>query len=272
MEPQPEASSPIAHLGQSPLTEIGQCLDPIETRLQWAKQALDAGHDVNELDLNTDWRRNKGRPLHSALEHPGRMDEMTAHDRGRNESLDLVKFLLERGADPRLRDCRGKETAMDRARCVLGSPVGDVERSFVDEALRLMEEAARKMEQKETTSKGWLFGGVVLSQLLSLAAAVDLRLYNTDYSCNGNRLICSNIPQQTCCVPRVEYYYSASCLNCDSGMTHYGWQRDGGIACSRVVVSRRGGSNNCIVQSGVTIFALYGQTWQYNSRKRDGKA
>lgn len=49
------------------------------------------------------------------------------------------------------------------------------------------------------------------------------------------------------------------------------WQRDGGIACSRVVVSRRGGSNNCIVQSGVTIFALYGQTWQYNSRKRDGK-
>ncbi|EEY23751.1 predicted protein [Verticillium alfalfae VaMs.102] len=156
MEPQTEASSPIAHLGQSPLTEIGQCLDPIETRLQWAKQAVDAGHDVNELDLNTDWRRNKGRPLHSALEHPGRMDEMTAHDRGRNESLDLVKFLLERGADPRLRDCRGKETAMDRARCVLGSPVGDVERSFVEEAVRLMEEAAQKMEQKETTSKGFL--------------------------------------------------------------------------------------------------------------------
>ncbi|KAG7140823.1 hypothetical protein HYQ45_002540 [Verticillium longisporum] len=122
-----------------------------------------------------------------------------------------------------------------------------------------------------TVASRWLFGGVVLSQLLSLAAAVDLRLYNTDYSCNGNRLICSNIPQQTCCVPRVEYYYSASRLNCDSGMTHYGWQRDGGIGCSRVVVSRRGGSNNCIVQSGVTIFALYGQTWQYNSRKRDGK-
>lgn len=73
-----------------------------------------------------------------------------------------------------------------------------------------------------TVASRWLFGGVVLSQLLSLAAAVDLRLYNTDYSCNGNRLICSNIPQQTCCVPRVEYYYSASCLNCDSGMTHYG--------------------------------------------------
>ncbi|KAG7101416.1 hypothetical protein HYQ46_013217 [Verticillium longisporum] len=100
-----------------------------------------------------------------------------------------------------------------------------------------------------TVASRWLFGGVVLSQLLSLAAAVDLRLYNTDYSCNGNRLICSNIPQQTCCVPRVEYYYSASCLNCDSGMTHYGWQRDGGIGCSRVVVSRRGGSNNCIQEA-----------------------
>ncbi|KAM0282356.1 hypothetical protein ACHAQH_003035 [Verticillium albo-atrum] len=151
-----QGDSSIAHLGQSPLSEIGQCLDPIATRLQWAKQALDAGHDANELDLNTDWRRNKGRPLHSALEHPGRMDDVTGEDRGRNESLDLVKFLLERGADPRLRDCTGKETPLDRARSVLGSPVSDVERSFVEEALRLMEGAAKKLDEKEASSKGFL--------------------------------------------------------------------------------------------------------------------
>ncbi|KAM0282355.1 hypothetical protein ACHAQH_003034 [Verticillium albo-atrum] len=117
----------------------------------------------------------------------------------------------------------------------------------------------------------WLSGGVVLAQLLAIASAVDLRLYNTDYACNGNRLVCSNIAQRTCCIPRVEYYYAASCLNCDTGMTHVAWQRDGDRACSRAVLSRRGGSNNCIVQTGSTIFALYGQTWQYNSKKRDGK-
>jgi hypothetical protein len=65
--------------------------------------------------------------------------------------------------------------------------------------------------------------GVVLSQMLSLAAAVDLRLYYSEYTCRGNRAVCSNISPRSCCIPTIawkDYYNAASCSNCNSGMKH----------------------------------------------------
>ena len=133
----------------SPLHEIGQMHEDIATRLAWAEEALATRGEgeVNALDGGTDWRTSRGRPLHAALSLPGNVDAWTGERRARFESLDLLRFLLDRGADPRLRDARGLDTPADLARWELRTRADDdPSRGFYEQAIQMLEEAAKKIE------------------------------------------------------------------------------------------------------------------------------
>ena len=133
----------------SPLHEIGQMHEDIATRLAWAEEALATRGEgeVNALDGGTDWRTSRGRPLHAALSLPGNVDQWTGERRARFESLDLLRFLLDRGADPRLRDARGLDTPADLARWELRTRADDdPSRGFYEQAIQMLEEAAKKIE------------------------------------------------------------------------------------------------------------------------------
>ena len=134
---------------QSPLHEIGEMHEDIATRLTWAEEALAKRGEgvVNALDDGTDWRRNRGRPLHAAPSLPGHVDAWTGERRARFESLDLLRFLLDRGADPRLRDARNLDTPADLARWELKTRAADDStRGFYEQAIQMLEDAAKKIE------------------------------------------------------------------------------------------------------------------------------
>ncbi|KXJ91836.1 hypothetical protein Micbo1qcDRAFT_233218 [Microdochium bolleyi] len=127
-----------------PLFDIAE-LDqhPLDLRLAWARQALAAGHDVNRLDQNPHRLANFGRPLHCALREP------------LPDNLELIRFLIEQGADPRLRDCRNQKSATDAAReCIDGYGKGSSAHGFYTQAAKLMDVAAKRLEDKEATSRG----------------------------------------------------------------------------------------------------------------------
>ena len=117
-----------------PLHEIGQMEDPIEIRLAWAEEAIAAGNDPNELDIYGGLSSGLDRPLHCAVSGGGPP-----------ENLQLVRFLLDRGADPRLRDARNRLTPMWLAE--LWSK-GDEKLSsnYYPEALKMMKAAAKKLD------------------------------------------------------------------------------------------------------------------------------
>ncbi|KAI1417117.1 hypothetical protein F5Y13DRAFT_153700 [Hypoxylon sp. FL1857] len=132
-----------------PLHDIGMIFAPIAVRLAWAEEALAAGHDVNAL------HPRMGRPLQAALDDAHR----TGTPPGRAENLDLIRWLLDHGADPRLRDLDGR-TPMDIA-WVSGrqwrdehTEAGDAMADFLDQARAMMIEAARKLEDKEAAERG----------------------------------------------------------------------------------------------------------------------
>ncbi|KAI2603813.1 uncharacterized protein GGS25DRAFT_505566 [Hypoxylon fragiforme] len=124
-----------------PLHDVGLSVAPVILRISWAEEALANGHDVNRL------HSAMGRPLHTAIENPQHMDCRTGAVLDHYESLDLVRWLLERGADPRLRDTRGK-SAMDRAWCLARyrKEQRDPLAGFWDQARAMMVRAARKLE------------------------------------------------------------------------------------------------------------------------------
>ncbi|EMR62172.1 hypothetical protein MGN70_005916 [Eutypa lata] len=127
-----------------PLHEIGQMEDPIEIRLAWAEEAIAAGNDPNELDIYGGLSRGLDRPLHCAV-----------NGGGPPENLQLVRFLLDRGADPRLRDARNRLTPMWLAE--LWSK-GDekLPSNYYPEALKMMKAAAKKLDERGEIPGGLL--------------------------------------------------------------------------------------------------------------------
>lgn len=120
-----------------PLHNVGRDLGAVDVRIATAQTAIDAGYDINELIPR------RGRPLDEALDHDG-----TAHGGAGNfESLKLIKFLLDNGADPRLVDTTGMcgMNAMETCRAVLTADNRRNEWPFYEQALALMEEAIRNL-------------------------------------------------------------------------------------------------------------------------------
>ncbi|KAI1378779.1 hypothetical protein F4677DRAFT_465882 [Hypoxylon crocopeplum] len=135
-----------------PLHDVGLSLAPVVLRLAWAEEALASGHDVNKLHARM------GRPLHAAIENPQNIDDRTRAVLGRYENVDLVKWLLDHDADPRLRDLQGK-SPMDEALCQSryhkekGSSVAE----FWDQARQMMIQAGKKLEKKEVVEGGIVY-------------------------------------------------------------------------------------------------------------------
>ena len=97
------------------------------------------------------------------------MDDRTGARRGRCESLDLVRWLLDRGADPRLRDARGLENPADLARRELRTaPAGHPRRGFYEEAIQMLEEAAKRIEENGELAEIVTITAPSLPSLLSL--------------------------------------------------------------------------------------------------------
>ncbi|KAH7165671.1 hypothetical protein EDB81DRAFT_942678 [Dactylonectria macrodidyma] len=82
--------------------------------LAWALEALENGHDINELDPEPSAAKNLGRPLHAALHDRRPAISFENCNEKLYESLDLIQFFLKHGADPRLKDLEGK-TPMEKA-------------------------------------------------------------------------------------------------------------------------------------------------------------
>ncbi|KAI1762358.1 hypothetical protein GGR53DRAFT_502024 [Hypoxylon sp. FL1150] len=141
-----------------PLHDVGLSMAPVAVRLAWAQEALEAGHDVNKL------HHRMGRPLQTAIDEPHNRDDRTGARLGRCENIDVVKWLLDHGADPRLRNSWG-QTAMDDAWVMsrLGrekdnrTEDDDMVADFLDQARDMMVQVARKLEEKEAKEKGVLY-------------------------------------------------------------------------------------------------------------------
>jgi ankyrin repeat protein len=71
---------------------------------EWARKLLDGGADPNVMSTTP----HRYRPLHRAIEHKKTMPKHEGHD-------EVVKLLLERGADPKLRGVHEKYTTLQLA-------------------------------------------------------------------------------------------------------------------------------------------------------------
>ncbi|KAK8052497.1 hypothetical protein PG993_003882 [Apiospora rasikravindrae] len=120
-------------------------------QLAWARQALADGHDVNKVYTHPDSDHKfgfRGRPLHECIEYPPYCYPCLQ----RAETIDLIRFLLENGADPRLKDRYDKVTPMDRARLWMTKESTNL--SFLQEALKMMERKARSLDDEEAMACG----------------------------------------------------------------------------------------------------------------------
>ncbi|KAK8856065.1 hypothetical protein PGQ11_011977 [Apiospora arundinis] len=146
-EPMPEELSdlledPIAlhHLAQEPR-------DPDE-KVAWAKVLIEAGHDVNKLDEKPYIISNWGRPLHWALEWTGEKEG------DRAGTLRFLQCLLDHGADPRLKCCQNKVSALDVARVnCRGWTESETGRELLKPGYLMMLDKARELDAKEARER-----------------------------------------------------------------------------------------------------------------------
>ncbi|KAH8588728.1 hypothetical protein B0O99DRAFT_353934 [Bisporella sp. PMI_857] len=105
----------------------------------------------------------------------------------------------------------------------------------------------------------------MLSFMPAGTAAVDLRQYLANYSCQGsNYHQCSNIAQNTCCrfVTQPARYRAFSCYNCPDVSIHSVWERDDNVGtwCDFLIDWRSGRNPNCM-NLGSAGRALDGHSW-----------
>ncbi|RFU36214.1 hypothetical protein B7463_g88, partial [Scytalidium lignicola] len=135
-----------------PLLYIPASYIPIDEKIALMKQAIEAGDNVNQLDPTPDRRYSRGRPLNVAV------DSDILSPAHLKENIPVVKFLLEHGADPRLPGgALSSGSAIDDMRdysSFKGDYWNDL-KPFFTEALALMEEAARKLDEQDARRARW---------------------------------------------------------------------------------------------------------------------
>ncbi|KAI8965409.1 hypothetical protein F5Y11DRAFT_9509 [Daldinia sp. FL1419] len=130
------------------LLSICQSLAPVALRISWAEEAIATDLDVNQL------LPHSSRPLQEAIENPQNHDWRLNIPLDHYESLDMVRWLLDHGADPRLRDWVSV-SAIDEALINKLRNKDSPTAEFYDQARKMMIEAARKLEaEKEAAEMG----------------------------------------------------------------------------------------------------------------------
>jgi hypothetical protein len=111
------------------------------TRLRYMRAAIAMGSDVNELDATRSIHYNHGRPLHCVLDWRG--------FRG-PDNIEILQFLLDQGADPRLQDRHGM-TPLQIARGTLRGNCSEKEREFMEAAETILVDAEQKRGREGET-------------------------------------------------------------------------------------------------------------------------
>lgn len=144
-----EKTPPLDFDGPFPFHHIVWRVDPIETRMAWAEQAIAAGHDLNaiysaSLDGNFP-KDSQSRPLAEALFWPQNYNSAT----DRMDDLDLLQLFLDKGADPRLKDIRTTLNAVEEARAWRDSGGGGSHHRYWAQACKMLEARARELDGKK---------------------------------------------------------------------------------------------------------------------------
>lgn len=124
---------------------------PVEVKLANIRAAIAAGADVNglnESDLVCHW---EGRPLDACL----RVTHMAAGATFYG-NLDVIKVLLEHGADPRLWDCKNVFFTPLEVAVFNAEKDGQISRVkvFYEQVVVMFKEAIAKLEEREKGEKG----------------------------------------------------------------------------------------------------------------------
>ncbi|KAI8180248.1 hypothetical protein K4K51_002831 [Colletotrichum sp. SAR 10_75] len=129
--------------------------DSIEQRLAWAKQAVDEGYDINAVykpSMDPPYPKDTvSTPLMEILDYPMNYNQKT----NRMDDIVLVKFLLDNGADPRVRAGNihsPKHNAIELAD-IHSYGNGETSQKYYKEAWKLLEAKARELdgEMQRTT-------------------------------------------------------------------------------------------------------------------------
>ncbi|KAH8733951.1 hypothetical protein BGZ61DRAFT_529174 [Ilyonectria robusta] len=157
-----------------PLHTIGPMPVSTKVRLAWTREAVIKGRDVNRLDPDTNARNHRGRPLHQVLENNGCSQDDLSTFTNEPDGILLVEFYLLCGADPRLKDRFGWRSCLDEARH--GIKQNENCHKYWTDALKLMEEAVKKLEEEEEGIVDPNQGPLPLHKIGSLTISIKRRL------------------------------------------------------------------------------------------------
>ncbi|KAL6414494.1 hypothetical protein AUP68_01023 [Ilyonectria robusta] len=115
--------------------------------------------------------------------------------------------------------------------------------------------------------------------LLGCVSAVDIKQYR-GINCTGNKRLFRQVPANTCLRSNV-WFHSQSCQNCNSKQWHSASRKPAPAnnveesGCGIIISEKRGGKNNCITKSDLTVsiggilYAYSASSW-YHAGKRRG--
>ncbi|KAL1849881.1 hypothetical protein Daus18300_013138 [Diaporthe australafricana] len=136
---------------REPLHSESLSTHPVEIKLANIRAAIAAGADVNGLDESEPTYHREGRPLDACLRVTHMANGATFYS-----NVDVIKVLLEHGADPRLRDRKTVFFTPLEVAVFNAEKEGQIPRAkvFYGQVVVMFKEVIAKLEEKEKTEKG----------------------------------------------------------------------------------------------------------------------